>query len=297
MVILLISTKEAILSLVFVLTTGIFLINSLSVFVYAQESTGQNSSQIVIGNTGSIDKFSSYGEYTDPEYKAYYSPTKVFDNIINTVSYWGQKGDSGFQITLDKPLKSDICSFEINSETKDGFPTNSKYNLLLGNKNITGKLTSKVLTVPQSVIGECIKDVDEIKFDIKPVSTLTQPDPHKVWNAISEIKLFSDQAVQPPPIVCDEGFHMENGQCVPDTPTPPPVEPPVEPPVINGSSPSIIISGSDVKLDVKNSTVTLDTDEVIIKLEGSDEITNNITGASGIENNVMDNPKGELVIN
>ena len=234
--------------------------------IFAQEEQEQevdNKTQIVIGNTGAIKDFTWYGDYQPPDkiYTNYYNPVNAFDNQINDKSFFAQNGPSGFKVNLKEEIKDPICSAELNVKN----PNNAPFNLTLGDITFKGKtMNESVIPFATKFNDKSIEDVDSISMNFAT--------PIETWTLVSELKLFSDDDVNPPPLECDEGYHLENGVCVKDG-TPPPITP-------NNGTNVFNISDSNTTLAIKNSTVTLDIDRIIIEIENDTNITDSYSNIS-----------------
>ena len=215
--------------LAFILFVGINIANNYS---YSEEVEKQ---QLIIKDK--IKSYDSYGLEYKSDYVNTFTPPKAFDNQLITElvknSGWSQRGDSGFIVNLDAPLDKQICSAEIIPLT----PKNSPFLLTLGNKSVEGKIDSTSVTV--NFLPNCVKDVSQIKFDVKS--------PVDVRNPIQEIKLFTQKTIPPiDPPTCPPDSYWDDKlkQCVKIDNH------------INGTT----ITNSTIALKVSNSTITIVTD-------------------------------------
>lgn len=204
-----------------------------SVTTFSQE---EKVKQIIL--TDFIKQYSDYGQHDDPAYRETYNVLNLFDNQVNTTySFWSQLGDAGFVADLKGPMDQQVCSAELYVFN----PQNSPFVLRFGEREITGSLDS---TVKKIDIPSCVKQVDEISFDVDG-STSTDLESAK-WTTIEEIKLFTKDIIPP---VCPPNTKWDPNtqKCVPIDP----------PPVNNGTN----ITNSTLTFNVSGSTITINADE------------------------------------
>lgn len=237
------------------LFVGYSIIN-ISVVWSQQQETEKNTTQIIIGNTGMIDKFKSVGDYEGENYTKIYTPVNVVDNLINDYSFWGQFGKSSFTIELKEKLENPVCSVEINTYN----PKNTPFELQFNDKIFQGVLDKQVIPM---TFENCVEGVDSMSMRF---------DADGKWTVLSEVKLFSNEEVDIPPVECDKGYHMENGVCVPDVIDPPPTPEPVD-----SNATNINIIDSNATLNIINSTIKLQLESVKIELENQTEVHDNST--------------------
>ena len=234
-----------------------------------------NQSQIVLNNL--IQSTTSTGEYKDPDYIAQYNVNNLFDNLINTYSFWSQKGQSSFEVILNQALKTPLCSIEFDVYN----PANQKYNFkaidteseLLLDFNGTLDASKEIVN-----INGCVSGVKQFGMQFTPAIVTAATSGIDKWTILSEMKLFTNSTTQPPPIeVCDQGYHYDpiTKTCVKDTvPPPPPVEPPI-PPVGNGT---INITNSTVPISIDNANITINTSDNVRNETDTNNNNNNEDG-------------------
>ena len=251
--------------------TGLVLVSTLLLFslvipitaILAQEEPAKNETQIVIGNTGEIKDYVWYGDYRPPDkiYTDYYNPINAFDNVVTLDSSFIQNGKSGFTVNLNDEIKDNICRAEVYLENPNSYP----FNVTFGDVTFKGTMNKDIIsfaTVKESD-GKCIDDVDKISMNFAAAD--------EKWTAVKELKLYSDKEVDPPPVECDPGWHLENGVCVKDGEPPDPIN--------NGTS-TFNISNSNATLNFQNSTVILKLDNIIVDIGNETEITDSYSNIS-----------------
>jgi hypothetical protein len=222
------------------------------------------SKQILINNN--IQSVESFGKYNDSAYTDFYNPSNLFDNQINTWSFWSQYGKSGISVDLKKPLDRPVCNVEI-----DVFnPRNTPYNMhLTGNDTSFVDYNGNLDTANETIkIDNCQPKLVSLDFTF---------DAPKKWTTISEIKLFSNTTtgggpIEPP--VCGPGTHEEDGQCVPDVTLPP---------------------GNYTKLNISNSTVfaNITDSKLVINLDPATKVIYNNTNINEEEQEDEDEEEEE----
>ena len=198
----------------------------------------QEKQQIII--TDSIKNYSIYGsDKVSSDYREIYTPLRAFDNLEPnaqvTHTYWSDYGDAGFIINLKGKLDRAICSAEILQPT----PRNSPFLLTVGSKSVEGVLDS---TTKQVSFPECVKNVNEIKLDVKAPNA---------WTTLSEIKLFTNKKIPPvEPPICPPGTYWDSTlkKCVEDVP--------------GKINQTILVTNSTINFDVVNSTLKIHADKV-----------------------------------
>jgi len=199
---------------------------------------GGGSKQILINNN--LQSVESFGKYNNSVYTDFYNPSNLFDNQINTWSFWSQYGKSGVSVDLKKPLDRFVCNVEIDVFNPKNTPFNMK---LTGNDssfvNFDGVLDTANETI---VIDNCLSKMVSADFTF---------DAPKKWTTLSEIKLFSNTTgnggpIEPP--VCGPGTHEQDGQCVPDVTLPP------------GNYTKLNINNSTVYANITDSTLVINLD-------------------------------------
>ncbi len=213
----------------------LFSVVTLANFVSAQE---QEKQQVII--TDNIKNYSIYGnDKVSSDYREIYTPLKAFDNLEPnaqvTHTYWSDYGDAGFIVNLKGNLDRAICSAEILQPT----PRNAPFLLTLNSKSVEGVLdaTTKTVSFP-----ECVKNVNEIKLDVKA--------PDK-WTTLSEIKLFTNKIIPPvEPPICPPGTYWDSTlkKCVENVP--------------GKINQTILVTNSTINFDVVNSTLKINADNV-----------------------------------
>lgn len=226
----------AFLSVILILSIGISNINNVN----AQGTENNNTKKQIILKDN-IKSSDDYGLETSTDYVTTFTPEKAFDNILlspqvkNTA--WSQRGDAGFTVNLNNQIKEPVCSAEIFTKG----PQSQPFLITVGNKSIEGLLDSTIKTV--SFAPDCVKNVDQIKFDVKQ--------PFNVWSPIEEIKLYTDEIIPPiDPPVCPPNMHWDANlkKCV---------ENDTNPPLGNGTT----FVNSTLSINVSNSTITINADE------------------------------------
>ena len=157
---------------------------------------------------------------------------------------------AGFNVLLEKPLESPVCSIEAYVSN----PKNVSFNMIVGNLNNSVEYAGNLDAVQEIInIEGCIAGVEAIAFKF---------DAPDKWTTLSEVKLFSNETVDPGPVeppVCLPGTHLENGVCVPDVVIP-------EPGVSNIT-----------KLNINNSTVyaNITDSKVVLNIGGDSQVIEN----------------------
>ena len=210
-----------------------------------------NTSQILL--TDLITSTTSNGSYTDPDHAKQYNVSNLFDNKINTYSFWVQRDLSSFTVTLGESLDKPICSIELDSYQPELKSQN--YNIKMADTESEFLFDYKgVLDTNPEIINldTCVTDMQQFGIEFTPV-------PPSRWTALSEVKLFTNSTIitppPPPPPDCDPGYHLENGVCVPDTIPPPP-------PIINIGNGTFNITNSTVPISIDNANITINADTV-----------------------------------
>lgn len=198
------------------------------------------SKQILINNN--IQSVDSFGKYNDTAYTDTYSPSNLFDNLINTWSYWSQYGKSAVSVELKQPLNRNVCNVELDVFNPKNTPFNMKLNA--GNTSYVDYNGVLDTTNETITIGNCLTDMTDATFTF---------DAPKKWTTLSEIKFFSNTTggggpIEPP--VCGPGTHYdpETQQCVPDVIIPP------------GNVTKLSITNSTVYANLTDSTLVISLD-------------------------------------
>lgn len=198
--------------------------------------------QIILdkNNIKSLTGFGAY-EAIDPEYVSFYNASNLFDNKINSYSFWSEYGNSGFNLELNQPLNNNVCGVEINVLN----PQNTSYIFKINNNTFNGILNTQTVT---GDFDPCIKDMTKLSMNFAA--------PNK-WTTLSEVKLFSNETIIIEPPVCQPGTHYDPilKKCVPDVITKP-------------NQTNIVLNNTNVTMTAIDSTlkINLEGDSTVIYL-------------------------------
>src|ERR1044072_461442 len=90
---------------------GLIVIGLFAIFnsvAYAEAATEQKP---IIIKPSQIQNLTAYGNAIQnnyPEYVDNYPPKYLFDNLVNTYSFWTEQGTSGFDLILKEKLKEPV---------------------------------------------------------------------------------------------------------------------------------------------------------------------------------------------
>ena len=191
-------------------------VTTTSAFAAAAEEKGE---QIII-NPDNIRDLKAFGETDKQEYLEFYPPSYLFDNLVNSYSFWTQQGNSGIDLQLKEKLDKKVCSIELGAFQ----PTNTPFTIIVNDDDeivLNGTLDNEKVSInfPNE---NCITDLEKLSIKFNPAD-------RKVWTTLSEIKLFSE--------VIDEPI----------------------PPVDGGNVTKFIINNSKITMDLNDSEVIINT--------------------------------------
>lgn len=169
------------------LAVALLLFASVATIVATNEATAEKE-QIIL-NPNNIKELKAFGETDKPWYPENYPPEYIFDNLINSYSFWTQQGNSGFNLILKEKLEQPICSIEIGSLQ----PQNQPFSLAINDKIVNGTLNSETVQI-NFANDQCVSNVNKLSMNFTPSDSI-------LWTTLSEIKLFSDTKPEPPPVV------------------------------------------------------------------------------------------------
>lgn len=195
-----------------------FLALLFSVTIATTTTVAVAEEEQIILNPNNIKELVAFGETDKPWYPENYPPEYLFDNLINSYSFWTQQGNAGFNLELKEKLDKSVCSIELGVLQ----PQNTPFSLAVNEKVVTGTLNNEkiIIKIGSSNNDNCIPNVTKLSMNFTPIDRI-------FWTTLSEIKLFSDKTQPPPPVV------------------------------VPGNSTKFIIDNSNVTMDLNDSQVTI----------------------------------------